>query len=575
MNSEDTLQSALEAYENGRPLDEVLAELPTEEAELLRLAAQTHQAGQSLPALNPLKAQSQQQRVTAAVRPLLGLVEQPTAPSRGNLARLAIQPRWTLLAAAATFTTFFVLICIAGLAFLLTNHVSARSATLMDVAGVVEIAPDANGNQWTPVAQGQKLHAGQALRTRTASSATLIYYDGSRTAIEPETQIILTDLAGGWDLLAGRALKVRLEQLAGETVHSVVPLKGRSSYFDVVTTAGTASVHGTIFDVSIAGSGLARFAVDRGTVQVSRSGASVTLTAGQAILSSPQSELQPPSYQFFVQGILETIDGGLWIVAGVPIQVGADLGAGMNFQPGDWLAIRGRILADGTYQADSIAPARSEHLKLRFTGVVESIDAQVWVVSGQTVQVGSETEIETGIQIGDPVEVNYVLLPDGSKLAREIERLVEESDTTEPVKEKTRTPEPRGTPSPTAYPLPDTSATPQTTLIPEPTPTFEGNRGGCSGEDRQHPEGLTLSERWGVPYGEIMSWFCQGFGFGEIDLAYELARDSGKPVSEIFAMKAGGMGWGQIKQELSPKDQKPTRESKPTKAPKPTKPAKK
>ena len=48
-----------------------------------------------------------------------------------------------------------------------------------------------------------------------------------------------------------------------------------------------------------------------------------------------------------------------------------------------------------------------------------------------------------------------------------------------------------------------------------------------------------------------MGWFCQGFGFGEIDLAYTLSRQWGVPVDQIFAMKSSGMGWGVIKKNLA------------------------
>ncbi len=61
---------------------------------------------------------------------------------------------------------------------------------------------------------------------------------------------------------------------------------------------------------------------------------------------------------------------------------------------------------------------------------------------------------------------------------------------------------------------------------------------------------MKLAQRYGVPYTEIMKWFCQHYGFGEIDLAYSLSRQSGKPVQEIFAMKASGMGWGNIKKAV-------------------------
>jgi hypothetical protein len=115
-------------------------------------------------------------------------------------------------------------------------------------------------------------------------------------------------------------------------------------------------------------------------------------------------------------------------------------------------------------------------------------------------------------------------------------------------------------------PEPEMTDTPQPTLDaatatleapPDltPTPTVSPGATTCTGAD-PHPTGMKLAQRYGVTYEEIMSWFCQGFGFGEIDLAYSLSLESGVPVEQIFAMRRSGMGWGEIKQQLAPKPPK-------------------
>ena len=53
-----------------------------------------------------------------------------------------------------------------------------------------------------------------------------------------------------------------------------------------------------------------------------------------------------------------------------------------------------------------------------------------------------------------------------------------------------------------------------------------------------------------MPYEEIMGWFCKGFGFGEIDLAYDLSRQTGTPVTEVFNLRSSGMGWGEVRKQL-------------------------
>ncbi len=126
------------------------------------------------------------------------------------------------------------------------------------------------------------------------------------------------------------------------------------------------------------------------------------------------------------------------------------------------------------------------------------------------------------------------------------------------------------------------SATPS--LTPPVTPTLPGSATPgasttCTGAN-PHPEGMRLAQRYNVPYEEIMGWFCQNFGFGEIDLAYSLSQQSGKPVAEIFAMRRSGLGWGEIKKQLSGGKSQPGNDNnnnppekapkaKPTKKPKP------
>lgn len=70
--------------------------------------------------------------------------------------------------------------------------------------------------------------------------------------------------------------------------------------------------------------------------------------------------------------------------------------------------------------------------------------------------------------------------------------------------------------------------------------------GGGGTAPGNHPAGDKLAGAYGVDYTEIMDWFCKGYGFGEINLAYLLSKQSGVPVLDIFNLRGGGMGWGNI-----------------------------
>src|SRR3972149_5560856 len=72
-----------------------------------------------------------------------------------------------------------------------------------------------------PPEASDPVHAGQRLRTHAASSATLVFFDGSRTTLGPNTDLSMDKVEGGW----GKVIQVALNQTAGKTTHSVVPFR--------------------------------------------------------------------------------------------------------------------------------------------------------------------------------------------------------------------------------------------------------------------------------------------------------------------------------------------------------------
>ena len=64
----------------------------------------------------------------------------------------------------------------------------------------------------------------------------------------------------------------------------MVKLRGSGSFYEVLTPAGMASVHGTAFQVDVNPLDGVRYVVDHGEVAVRQGNAAVTLTAGQATL---------------------------------------------------------------------------------------------------------------------------------------------------------------------------------------------------------------------------------------------------------------------------------------------------
>jgi hypothetical protein len=64
-----------------------------------------------------------------------------------------------------------------------------------------------------------------------------------------------------------------------------------------------------------------------------------------------------------------------------------------------------------------------------------------------------------------------------------------------------------------------------------------------------HPVMAKMAAEYDVPEETINNWFCQGFGIGEIGLAYNLSQQTGTAVDDFFALSQAGYGWGQIMQQ--------------------------
>jgi hypothetical protein len=80
-------------------------------------------------------------------------------------------------------------------------------------------------------------------------------------------------------------------------------------------------------------------------------------------------------------------------------------------------------------------------------------------------------------------------------------------------------------------------------------------------EGFQHPVGSRIALRYEVEYPVVMSWFCQGFGFGQIMLALETSKVMDTDENEEFDLqkyaesllltrKSEQVGWGQIWKDL-------------------------
>lgn len=666
-DTDTLLQEKLSALEAGQSLDAVLSDLPAEERSeieaLLRLAS----AVRSTPHPRPMAEQ-----VTNRRAQIMAAADPHTRPVKPQAAERK-RPRWSWWGTSLAFSTVGAMGLCLGLALIVSMGLffSGRgraSARLEGVRGQVQVAANAQSDSWKNVTEGYQVRAGQRLRTLGASEVNLVFYEGTRTMVGANADLVFARLAAsGKD-----GLQVELTQTQGQTSHQVVPLKGSDSFFRVITPAGQANVHGTRFQVNVAENGQARFAVNTGEVWVQNAATEVTLLPGQTTSTEPGEPPAAPSYQFSAQGSLLDNEGSTWTVSGVTFDIDEQTELGPNLDLSAFVQVTGRVLATGARAADRVTVTTGPAQTTTFTGILESMQGDTWMVSTTPIVVNADTQVEAGLQMGTPVEVTANILNDGNWLALKIEALEEDPNAQTPT--VTVTPNTAAMPSlafepdellanscgSTSFSLsgvlrntgdagkdyaanvqlgylierggefvesvalapegwasidgqqsvaytvnitltsawqtmdagevklrvfvaaeanrPDhhrgratvtiaagCQATPTITGGTATTPTVTGTlpaltataaplppeAGACTGA-QPHPTGLTLAQRYGVSYEAIMYWFCQHYGFGEIDLAYSLSRQSGLPVVQVFELRASGMGWGEIKKQLAP-----------------------
>lgn len=238
-------------------------------------------------------------------------------------------------------------------------------------------------------------------------------------------------------------------------------------------------------------------------------------------------------YEFALFGVLEsktptTAPAETWVVNGVPFSV-LDATLYPDIVVGDLLKVWGTIADDGTWVAELIEEVDTT-LVSTYTGTLEFIDPvdglaegeyAVWLVDTLEFLVDGETLLDMELAEGDTVLVTYVVNADGDFYALSIEKVSE----------------------------------PEPTATPTLTPKNENNR--CQDDPAIHVQAAKVAAEY-AEYGatpeNVQDYFCKGYGFGEIKLAFKLSAGTEYSAYDLLQMRSEGMGWGLIKQMLDGKD---------------------
>jgi hypothetical protein len=537
MDKDQLLQEKLAEMEAGKSVENVLQNLPDDMADLRELIVLANNVQHSKqPSLSPdTRKQFTDMRLKMKIQ------------------KSSKFPKWEW-ALLGTVTALLIIVTITAGALILGTIQPVSAASLDNIQGVVAVKT-VNGD-WTVGVNNTRIQEGTTLRTYSDSTADLHLPDGSVINMYADTLISIDKFS--WN--RNGTLEFLVCTQSGGITNTVVPLKGSSSYFHVRTPGGLVTVHGTEFQVYALDNKQSIVNVVHGNVQVENQSGSVDLTTGQMTLASTLNSPSEPVYSFNYDGsVTSTTSSGITL-DGTEISLTGDTKAVNPPELNSNVHVIGHFDANGNQVADLIVPGNGKNDHKMFTGTVSAINDTIWTIGSSAVIVLPGTKINGSPQVDSTVKVWFHVATDGTWQADKIVNTADETDIE--AAEETTTPSPTVETTPTA-----TDGTLQPTL-PAGTATPEPRTNGICGSDAQQPHAVTLAERYGTTYEVIMGWFCRNYGFGEIDLAYQLSAEFGKPVEGIFAMRETGLGWGQIRQELEGKV-KPTKQPKPENTRKP------
>ncbi|MBI4284087.1 MAG: hypothetical protein HY663_06425 [Chloroflexi bacterium] len=163
-----------------------------------------------------------------------------------------------------------------------------------------------------------------------------------------------------------------------------------------------------------------------------------TLANGSMLATRIQADNRGTGNQDDFQGTVESISADKWVISSQNFTVTAATRIDSGLAVGSKVRVRFNRLADGSRQAIRIEAdkrgrdagnAEQEEKKepreaqenARFTGVIESITADKWVIGGKTFTTDNSTKLDNGLSVGVQAKVEFVTQADGSLLAREIE----------------------------------------------------------------------------------------------------------------------------------------------------------
>lgn len=140
----------------------------------------------------------------------------------------------------------------------------------------------------------------------------------------------------------------------------------------------------------------------------------VTLTDGSLLATEIETDEEKDNFR----GSVQTIGADAWVIGGQTFKISPATRIDPGLAAGAAVRVQFSTQSDGSLLAIKI---QNEMAQDRFSGTIQSISAGSWVIGGRTFKVNAATRLDDGLIAGAKARVEFVTLADGSMLATEIE----------------------------------------------------------------------------------------------------------------------------------------------------------
>ena len=169
----------------------------------------------------------------------------------------------------------------------------------------------------------------------------------------------------------------------------------------------------------------------------------------------------PSDFQFIGQGRITGGSDNTWLIGEVPIRVDGHTQLGSELRPGGFVTLSGRILQNKVWLADRIEAAAMGESFFTFSGPLEAMGVDTWLIGGNPLWVNRQTILAEDLALGELVLATFTVLPEGQWQALEIKAFDQFPADPTPV------------PTPTQM----QTAAPDGSTVPVSPPGFDGDHG--------------------------------------------------------------------------------------------------